>query len=295
MGARGMLAGLVGALAVAAWVYLGSAPGGGAVRPGAGLDPEPHRAEIAALEDLLYQERPAELGDPELVSRLAAELGERVLAREGRRTGRAAFERLLAFSSDAGAEGDAGYAAPDLSRARLAWEGLRGEVFAPAPWMRVASPLPPERQRRPEPATTPDTLLRLRTWARRIAALAAESRPEMLAFGEAYLDVAEGSAAERRLADDWNRFVRGFDARVAEVAGHAPPAPAWDSEPHVVAAYQRLAEALQRLRTATVAPGDLVLPDRAWRRENLDGAAQLVEAARRELGEARVGELHTAF
>jgi hypothetical protein len=307
MGARGMLAGLLGALAVAGWIYLGSEPTPGLARPlgpGPGpaaqgrqgsLDPEPYRSEIAALEALLYRDRPAELGDADRVSALAADLGERLQERERGLAGRLAFQRLLAFSGEVGAQGDAGYAAPDMTRPRAAWETLRGEVFAPAPWMRVASPLRAERQRRAEPTTTPDALAGLRAWGERISALAADVRPELLAFGEQYVDAGEGSAAERRLASDWNRFARRFDARVQEVARQAPPEPAWDGEPHVRSAYQQLGQALQRLRMATVAPGELLLPDKTWRREHLDGAAALVEAAGRDLAAARVGELRTAF
>jgi hypothetical protein len=161
--------------------------------------------------------------------------------------------------------------------------------------MRVASPLVAERQRPPQPVTTPDALLRLRAFSRLIESLAAEQRPEMLAFGEAYVDVAEGSAEEQQLVERWNRFARRFGARVDDVARHAPPEPAWDGEPHVRAAWQQLGQALQQLRMATVAPGDLALPDKAWRRAHLDGADRLVEEARGELDRARIGELETAF
>jgi hypothetical protein len=296
MGARGLLAGLLGALLVAAALHLGRGPEPGpGLRLATRLDPASYRSQIEAIEAILYQERPAEAGEPEQVARLAAELAERIRTRESRLAGHAGFTGLLAFSAQVDAQGEAGYAAPDLGRPRAAWVALRAELFEPAPWLRLATPLAAEPQRRPEPTADPGAVAGLRSWARLLSAFVEDSRPEMLRFGEQYVDAAEGSAAERKLAEDWNRYARRFDERLQEVARHAPPQPPWDGEPHLVAAHQRLGEAVQRLRTATVAPGELVLPDKAWRRENLDGAAALVEDARRELAQAREAELQTFF
>lgn len=296
MGARGLLAGLLGALAVAAGLRLWSgAVGVAGPHLSVRLDPAPYRAEIERIEAILYQERPASEGQPEQVARLASDLAERIRAGESRLAGQAGFVRLLAFAADVDAQEDAGYAAPDHGRPRSEWVALRAELFEPAPWLRLATPLAAEPQRRPEPTADPATIARLRTFVRLLSALVEDSRPELLRFGEQYVDVAEGSAAERRLAEDWNRYARRFGERLQDVARQAPPQPAWDGEPHVVAAHQRLGEALQRLRLATVAPGELALPDKAWRRESLDGAAALLDEARRELAQARETELQTLF
>jgi hypothetical protein len=262
---------------------------GPAFAPARGLDPTPFRVQIEALEAVLYRESPPELGDPERVAALAAELAERVMAQPGvgRLAGIGAMQRLMAFSAGAGAEGDAGYAAPDLARPRRAWESLRAELFAPAAWFQRSSPELVQAQRREAPRA--DVIVRdgLVAWADTLAALAAAGRTEMAAFGEQLVDAAEGSREEAELVRRWQDFARAWDARVARACQGAPPAPPWDDEPHVVQAHQLLGQAAHQLRMATVPNGDFAVPTRWWREQGLDGADAAIAEARGELALAR--------
>jgi hypothetical protein len=135
VGARGMLAGLIAALAVGVALHLaaGSRPPSPAPVPRAALllDPTPYRGRIAAIEAILHREGPARLGDGERVGGLALTLAREVADREPGIAGRDAFRRLAAFAGEVDAEADAGYAPPRLARARAAWEAIRAEVFRP--------------------------------------------------------------------------------------------------------------------------------------------------------------------
>lgn len=278
------LAGVAAALAVATALYFSNgAPGSAGAR---GLAAEPYRTEIEALEAVLYQKRPPAFGDTELAARAAVALAEHVLEAEGRLAGRDAFARLHAFASETDARADVGYAAPDLAGPRRSWEGLRGELFRPAPWLRPADPGLPAAQSPPRPRAAPGDLLALRMWARALAAFRLRSEPELLAFGEVHVDVAEGSAQERTLVDDWLRFARRFDGELDDVARLAPPAPGLgDAEP-VVTSHRLLGEALGQLRLASQSRSDAAVPDKAWRREGLANAARLLSEARARIAAA---------
>jgi hypothetical protein len=108
----------------------------------------------------------------------------------------------------------------------------------------------------------------------------------MLAFGEPSVDVAEGSAAERRLARDWQEFSKKWDVRVTRACAEAPAAPSLDDDLHVVMAHQLLGDACQRLRLATVSSGDSSVPMKSWRRGSLDQAAARIDEARNQLEDA---------
>jgi hypothetical protein len=266
---------------------LASLPGS-AEQPGVGgLDPGPFRGEIEAIESILYMPSPPEYGDPERAARLAMELGARMQAELGRLAGQRAFLALVGFASELDAQGDVGFAAPDLGGPRRAWERLRGELFVPASWFRRGGTQLAAAQRKPEPRADPGVLGSLRAWADDLDSLADEGRREMLEFGEMYVDVAEGSREERALAAAWNGFAREWDARVTRACAAAPGQPAFDGEMNVVMAWQALGQAAHQLRIATVSPAEWSVPDKAWREQSLAQAEGRIAEARSHLEKAR--------
>jgi hypothetical protein len=258
-----------------------AAPAGGSI------DPAPYRAEIEAIEEVLYRGAPPGLGDVDRVSALAMQLGDRVHADLGPLAGRRALVRLVGFAAEAGAAGEAGYAAPELSLARAEWEALRRELFQPAPWLRTTTARLVAAQTPPVARATPRELGALRDWAAALEELVGSGRKELLRFGEQSVDVAEGSREERALVDRWRSFAREWDARVQQASAQAPPSPLLDGEPHVLQAHQELGQAARQLALATQAVGDYAVPMKWWREQCLDGAAQHLAEARRRLEAAR--------
>lgn len=264
-----------------------SLPAPGERHGGGSLDPAPFRGEIEAIEGVLYMPSPPEYGDPERVARLAMELGARMQAELGHLPGRRAFVALVGFAAEVEAQGEAGYAAPDLGGPRRAWESLRAGLFRPAAWFRRGGARLAAAQQKPEPRAEPGTLASLGAWADDLDALAAAGRREMLAFGEIYVDVAEGSREERTLTAAWHEFAREWDGRVTRACADAPGQPGFDGEMNVVMAWQSLGQAAHQLRVATVSPAEWSVPDEAWRQQSLAQAEGRIAEARAHLARAR--------
>ncbi len=251
------------------------------------LDPAPYRAEIEAIEAVLYRDTQAEWADGERVAAAARELADHMTAELDRITAHAVLLRLSAFAMEAEANADAGYALPDLARSRRAWQRLRSELFAPAPWLRREGPdLAAVQNPAPRRADWLD-IGALERFAKALDPLLASGRREMLAFGEVYVDVPEGSPEEAQLVDDWLAFARRWDERVTKACGQAPARPALDDDLRVVMAHQLLGDACHQLHVATVSAGEASVPMKHWRSSSLDQAAARIAEARAQLAEAR--------
>lgn len=98
------------------------------------------------------------------------------------------------------------------------------------------------------------------------------------------MDVAEGSAEERKLVRDWQGFARGWDERMTKACAKAPAAAALDDDLRL---QQLLGQACQQLRVATVGAGDLPVPMKHWRESSLEQAAAHIAEARAQLAEAK--------
>ena len=250
------------------------------------VDPTPYRAEIEALEAVLYRTSEVERGDAERAGAAARELGDRLVRDLDRVAGSQALLRLGAFAMNVESSADAGYALPDLSGPRRDGERLRGELFERAPWWRRAGPALASAQRPPPPRADVLDVQALERFASSLAPLVAAGRREMLAFGEPWVDVAEGSAAEARLTRDWQEFAKTWDARVTRACGKVPARPGFDDDLHVVMAHQLLGDACHKLRVATVSAGDAAVPMKSWRKGSLDEATARIEEARAHLADA---------
>ncbi len=251
------------------------------------LAPAPYRAEIEAIEAVLYRDTETELVDGERVAAAAHQLADHMTAELDRITGHAVLLRLSEFAMEAEADADAGYALPDLARSRRAWQRLRSELFAPAPWLRREGPELAAAQHPAPPRADLLDVAALEGFAKTLAPLLASGRSEMLRYGEIYVDVLEGSQAETELVDDWLTFARRWDTRVGKACAQTPPRPALDDDLHVVMAHQLLGDACHQLRVATVSAGDASIPTKDWRSSSLDQAVERIAEARAQLVEAR--------
>ena len=104
------------------------------------LDATPYRAEIEAIEAVLYGAGGVEPGGAERVAGAARALGDRLSRDLDRAAGSRALLRLGAFAQDVEARSEVGYAPPDLSGPRRDWERLRAEWFLQAAWLRREGP-----------------------------------------------------------------------------------------------------------------------------------------------------------
>lgn len=259
------------------------------LHPRAGaIDPTPYRDGISAIEQVLYRDTPLAPSDPETVSRLAMQLGDRLYADLGPLRGRRALVDLVGFASSLDAQSEIGFAAPTLDGPRADWETLRTTWFDRAPWFRQTTARLVAAQRPPTPAASLDDIQGLREWALGIAALIEGGRTEMQRHGEVMVDAAEGSQAERVLVGRWRTFARDWDERVRALDARAPRDLGLDGEPHLVLARQELEQAVRQLALATTSEGDYAVPMKWWRAQCLDNAATRVESARAELKQIRI-------
>jgi hypothetical protein len=250
------------------------------------LDPTPYRAEIEALEAVLYRDGRVALGDAERVAAAARALGDRLARDLDRVAGSRALLRLGAFAMEVEARAEAGYALPDLAGPRRDWERLRAELFQKAAWLRREGPALAAAQRPPPPRADLLDVQAHERFAKALAALLADGRRELMAPGEPSVDVAEGSAAEARLARAWADLSRDWEQRVSRACAKAPAAPAQGDDLHLVMAHQQLGDACHQLRLATVAPGEAPVPMKSWRQASLDQAAARISEARAQLEDA---------
>lgn len=207
-------AALLNACLIALWAIAISVLFGGARGPDR-LDPEPYRAQIGAVERLLYRATPAALGDGDRVAAALEELAQAIVQSAADPLLRQRGLRLYEAVGLASGLGDAGYALPDLGLVRAEWEKSRDALFSPAPWLgRVDAPAAPaERASRPAQPESAD-LVRVRHAARRLARLTDEGESEVLALGEPKYAPPSFDATARAQIEGWNIWARRWNARL---------------------------------------------------------------------------------
>lgn len=253
------------------------------------VDPTPYRDTIEAIEAVLYRETPAAWSDPETVSSLAMQLGDRLYGDVGPLRGHRALAELVDFAGATGAQAESGFAAPELDGPRASWEALRAKWFQSAPWFRRTTASLVAAQRPPAPTASLIALHELWKWAGAIETMVDGGRPALDRYREVLVDAPEGSPEERDLVARFSSFARDWDARVAVLGSVAPRRPGLDGEPNLVFAHQALAEAVAQLALATTSQGDAEIPMKGWRTQCLDGADAHLEAARGFLARAHTG------
>jgi len=253
------------------------------------IDPTPYRDTIQAIEAVLYRDAPADWSDPETVSSLAMQLGDRLYAGLGPLRGHQAMAELVDFAGAVGSQSESGYAAPELDAPRAAWETIRARWFRRAPWFGRTTARLVAAQRPAPPTASLVDLHELWKWAGAIETMVEGGRPAFDRFGEVHVDVAEGSQDERDLVARFQNFAKDWDGRVRGLGAQAPRRPSADGEPNLLFAYQALEEAVAQLALATTSEGDAAVPMKWWRTQCLDAATAHLDAAREFLARAHTG------
>ncbi len=204
-----LIAGLIALWAIAISVLFGGARGPDR------LDPEPYRAQIRAVESLLYRATPAALGDGDRVAAALEELAQAIVQSAAHPLTRQRGLRLYEAVGLASGLGDAGYALPDLGLVRAEWEKSRDALFAPAPWLgrADATTAPIEPASRPAQLESAD-LVRVRHAAHRLARLADEGEAEVRALGEPKYAPPYFDATARAQIEAWSIWARRWNARL---------------------------------------------------------------------------------
>jgi len=234
---------------------------------GHGLDPDPHRAAIERIEDVLYQRSPSGYGDAEAVESGVLRLAETILRDEGFR-GRRAGQTLLGFAGRVGARTDAGYSVPSLVALREEWEAVRASVFAPADWMRAAGPGLDRIQDPPPPPMDPRADEAILAAEAELRSMIARGQREAEQLGEPRYDPDVPGWDDGGQIRAWYRFGeawrRELDRALAPVAALSPP-------PHLglarlrAEAVRALVEAREMLRRVPDGAGMWPTPFRpAW-------------------------------
>lgn len=204
-----LIAGLIALWAIAISVLFGGARGPDR------LDPEPYRAQIRAVESLLYRATPAALGDGDRVAAALEELAQAIVQSAAHPLTRQRGLRLYEAVGLASGLGDARYALPDLGLVRAEWEKSRDALFAPAPWLgrADATTAPIEPASRPAQLESAD-LFRVRHAAHRLARLADEGEAEVRALGEPKYAPPYFDATARAQIEAWSIWARRWNARL---------------------------------------------------------------------------------
>ena len=278
---------LATAVLMVAATTIGCAAGSGddaASRAGR-INPTPFRAEIEALERVLYKTSPPDYGDAEAAASLLRRLHERVSGEAANPVIRGRVDEILFLASLADG-GDTGYALPDLGPTRERWEQIRAAVFAPADWFASGGDEIVSAQTRPAPTVTLQEVHELTLVIGRIERLVADGRRQCDELGEPQYSIEAPGAAGRAQIEGWRRWAREWDDAVNGVAAHLPPAPAWDGEPNYAVAYQEIERAIRELRLVPGGAGDWPTPFRYSWEQRFTAAGRALRAARESLSVA---------
>lgn len=238
-------------------LYLSGCGGSGdqeaAVNPNA-IDPGPYRAQIQAVESILYKESPPELFDCDRVARAMMDLHEMIVDTETNRVAVHEANRILFLSSRADI-GDVGYAIPDLGPIRKEWEEVRSVVFAPADWFRTGGVEIAHAQTPPLPKADRRDVSALTRVIERLEAVIEDGRKDVEDLGEPVYSAERLGAEGRRQIAAWRQWASEWDEELDGIASRLPGQPAWSGEQNYVLAYQDVGGALHQLRLVPVGVG----------------------------------------
>jgi hypothetical protein len=249
------------------------------------LDPSPFRAEIQALERVLYINSPPEYGDCQAAASLLVELHAAVSSDVGNPTARSRVDEILFLSSYADV-GESGYAVPDLKPLRDRWEKIRADVFLPAEWFTAGGPAIDAGQRRPAPKADVRHTHELTRVIERLEELIGDGRDQCEHLGEPEYNVEAPGPRGRTQIGAWNEWSREWAAALDRVAGFLPPQPAWNGERNYSMAYQQVGAAIHELRFVPHGAGVWPTPFAYQWERRFNSAQTAIQTARGHLSRA---------
>lgn len=253
-----LIAGLIALWAIAISVLFGGARGPDR------LDPEPYRAQIRAVETLLYRATPAALGDGDRAAAALEELAQAIAQSAADPLARQRGLRLYDAVGLASGLGDAGYALPDLGLVRAEWEKSRDALFAPAPWLgRADAPTAPAARAASPARVESGDRVRVRHAARRLARLADEGEAEVRALGEPKYAPPAFDATARAQIEGWNIWARRWNARLDDALLGLPVRLAANADSELRVAHRGAKLAADELRAVAQGSGAWPTPFRS--------------------------------
>lgn len=261
----------------------GAAPVRTKVKPGL------FRLQIVLLEQLLYK------GESKWDDGWAVEVRARSLAdslleyrRDEDRT-RAGLA-VARFAAMVGSAMDAPYnRGPQWPVWRKQWEGIRTEFFAPADWYQNRDPdgIPLSSPAGPVPAADRATARELDDFAVDLQVVIGRGLDSAMGIPEPPNAVVRNTDDGRGLAKRWRDWVSRWDQEMDFLARRRNATVSPTVDQHIALAGQELGSALNALRLAGLAAGQLGYPSKQARRERFDSAQARVQRARYHL--SRVG------
>lgn len=247
------------------------------------FDPNEHRAQIEAVEAILYKRGPADHSDVDRATSSLVALHESVLSRQTGATKRSRAHALLLMTSQASFT-DVGYSSPDLSPLRERWEEVRMELFGPADWYRESTADVERAQAHPEPEIDPGRVYELSRVIDRLEDLIAVGRMECEELGEPVYEPGRVGYDGEVQIQQWNQFYRDWDERLSSAAEFLPPQPPLDGAADYLFAHQSVSRAFIELRLIPYGAGEWPTPfayqwEQRFRaaEEHLNGARERLE------------------
>jgi len=255
--------------------------GSGSSSAQAQFDPEVYRAEIQAVEAVLYKQSPPDYADPGRAAAALTQLFDAIDHNEPDRTKRQRAQTLMFLSSRAD-QTDVGYAAPSLRATRDEWEKARHELFGDADWFRTSSPDVAAAQTRTVPRPTEGQVYELTRVIDRLDDVVRDGRRECDQLGEPVYEPGFEGAEGRVQVERWGRFAIEWNERLDDTAKSFPAAPALDGDVDFTMAYQGISNAFSELRAVPVGVGDWATPFAyQWQQHFASAEAYLSEARTR--------------
>jgi len=226
------------------------------------LDPSHYRAEIEAVEAVLYARSPVQPDDGERTSYAVESLLASISKREGALPAGHPALGLREFGAHQLAAGAAGGPASDRSPAQSEWEVVRDRAFARASWFSTSSVEYVESQAAQPRRLDRTSVARLTQMLERLRALADVGERECDVLGTP-VPAAAGSTARPVASGDevarWQEFQRSWLERVDAAARELPSAePAAPRD--FALAIERTGAALRELRDAPAGVGRAPTP-----------------------------------
>ncbi len=209
-----------------------------------GLDPEPYREVISQIESVLYKRSRPTLAELQQTAMAGRDLSDRIQRRENPVVAGQVVLKVLAWSSRSFEVG-AGYASPDVARARVGWEQIRDSAFLNAAWFRSGEAAPEAEPEVTRPAVDPAVARALADVGNDIFHLISVGKPESDSIDEVR-GVGDPGAAEtiRR----WERWREDWTRRVQRTAAKMPDPPDPSGDLNLALAYQKMNSALHYLK-----------------------------------------------
>lgn len=271
------------------------------------LDPTPYRAEIEAIETILYARHEPGWQTADMASAAVMKLGSSIARRARHPEVREVGARVLTLGSRFGAEADAGYAMPDLARMRRDWETLRNEIFRPAAWfrgnLRPAAPASDHAAALAQRATlaldaaqtpaAPDPVPRreMRRYERLIDELGQQAdrgQRQCESLGEPDYDISVPTAHSEKHVASWFAWSREWEGELFDAWDDAPARPGFDAQPELLSAHQKLEQALRDLQMVPRGAGMWPTPFQGQWEQRFASARVNLEEARAYLADVAV-------